>query len=56
MAVQIVFETHSTSEDNEQGVATDGWAGVFLARVANRHNALASGDVMTVSMWSSRLT
>jgi broad specificity phosphatase PhoE len=30
MSVQIVFETHSTSVDNEQGLAT-GWLGGTLS-------------------------
>jgi 2,3-bisphosphoglycerate-dependent phosphoglycerate mutase len=32
MSVQVVYETHSTSEDNEQGFAT-GWLGGTLAPV-----------------------
>ena len=32
MPVQIVFETHSTSEDNERGIAT-GWLGGRLSAV-----------------------
>jgi broad specificity phosphatase PhoE len=31
MSVQVVYETHSTSEDNERGVAT-GWLGGALSR------------------------
>lgn len=32
MSVQIIYETHSTSEDNEQGLAT-GWLGGTLATI-----------------------
>jgi 2,3-bisphosphoglycerate-dependent phosphoglycerate mutase len=32
MSVQVIYETHSTSEDNEQGFAT-GWLGGTLAPV-----------------------
>jgi alpha-ribazole phosphatase/probable phosphoglycerate mutase len=32
MSVQIIYETHSTSEDNEQGLAT-GWLGGTLAPI-----------------------
>jgi 2,3-bisphosphoglycerate-dependent phosphoglycerate mutase len=32
MSVQVVYETHSTSEDNEQGLAT-GWLGGTLAPI-----------------------
>jgi 2,3-bisphosphoglycerate-dependent phosphoglycerate mutase len=42
MAIEIVFETHSTSEDNEQGTAT-GWLPGRLS-AAGRANAAALGD------------
>ena len=42
MAVQIVYETHSTSEDNEQDIAT-GWLGGCLSR-AGREQAERLGD------------
>jgi 2,3-bisphosphoglycerate-dependent phosphoglycerate mutase len=32
VSVQVVYETHSTSEDNERGVAT-GWLGGALSRI-----------------------
>jgi alpha-ribazole phosphatase/probable phosphoglycerate mutase len=41
MAIQIVYETHSTTEDNEQGIAT-GWLPGRLS-VAGRTNAAALG-------------
>jgi hypothetical protein len=31
MSVEVVFETHSTTVDNERGVAT-GWLGGILSR------------------------
>ena len=41
MAIEIVYETHSTSEDNERGRAT-GWLPGRLSE-AGRHNAAALG-------------
>jgi 2,3-bisphosphoglycerate-dependent phosphoglycerate mutase len=35
MSVQVIYETHSTSEDNEQGFAT-GWLGGTLAPIGRR--------------------
>lgn len=42
MAVQIVYETHSTSEHNEQGIAT-GWLGGRLSS-AGREQARRLGE------------
>jgi broad specificity phosphatase PhoE len=42
MAIQVVFETHSTSEDNERGVAS-GWAHSRLSAVG-REQARALGE------------
>jgi 2,3-bisphosphoglycerate-dependent phosphoglycerate mutase len=42
MSVQVVYETHSTSEDNEQGFAT-GWLGGTLAPVGCREQARQLG-------------
>ena len=42
MAVQIVYETHSTSEDNEHGIAT-GWLGGHLSPVG-REQAQRLGE------------
>jgi broad specificity phosphatase PhoE len=39
MSVQVVFETHSTSEDNEQGFAT-GWLGGRLSAVGREQARL----------------
>jgi len=41
MAVEIVFETHSTSEDNERGVAT-GWLPGALS-LTGREQSVALG-------------
>jgi 2,3-bisphosphoglycerate-dependent phosphoglycerate mutase len=41
MAIDIVYETHSISEDNEQGIAT-GWLPGRLSD-AGRNNAAALG-------------
>lgn len=41
MAIQVVFETHSTSEDNDQGIAS-GWAHSRLSE-AGREQALRLG-------------
>lgn len=56
MAVQIVYETHSASQDNEQGIATGGSADASLARAANRHGGSVTDDATTASTWSSPLT
>jgi len=42
MAIEIVYETHSTIEDNEQGIAT-GWLPSRLSD-AGRNNAAALGQ------------
>jgi broad specificity phosphatase PhoE len=42
MAIEIVYETHSTTEDNEQGIAT-GWLPGRLSD-AGRNNAAALGQ------------
>jgi 2,3-bisphosphoglycerate-dependent phosphoglycerate mutase len=42
VTVQIVYETHSTSEDNEQGIAT-GWLGGMLS-VTGRRQACNLGE------------
>lgn len=42
MAIEIVYETHSTTEDNEQGIAT-GWLPGRLSEVG-RNNAVALGQ------------
>jgi 2,3-bisphosphoglycerate-dependent phosphoglycerate mutase len=42
MAVQVVFETHSTSVDNERGIAT-GWLGGELS-AAGREQARVLGE------------
>ena len=42
MAIEIVYETHSTTEDNEQGIAT-GWLPGRLSG-AGRNNAAALGQ------------
>jgi 2,3-bisphosphoglycerate-dependent phosphoglycerate mutase len=42
MTVRIVYETHSTSEDNEHGIAT-GWLGGTLS-VTGRRQARSLGD------------
>jgi broad specificity phosphatase PhoE len=42
MSVQVIYETHSTSEDNEQGFAT-GWLGGTLSPVG-REQALQLGQ------------
>lgn len=42
MSVQVVYETHSTSEDNEHGIAT-GWLGGTLSQ-AGRRQAVQLGE------------
>jgi broad specificity phosphatase PhoE len=42
MSIDIVYETHSTTEDNERGIAT-GWLPGRLSEVG-RHNAAALGQ------------
>jgi bisphosphoglycerate-dependent phosphoglycerate mutase len=44
MAIQIVFETHSISEDNEHGIAT-GWHDGQLSE----RGRMVSADVMMAS-------
>lgn len=38
VSVEVVFETHATSEDNERGIAT-GWLGGTLSEVGRRQAA-----------------
>lgn len=42
MAIDVIYETHSTSEDNERGVAS-GWAHSCLS-ATGRKQARALGD------------
>lgn len=55
MSIEIVFETHALSQDNERDIAT-GWRPGALS-VRGRHNAadMAGDDAMTASLRSSAL-
>ncbi|MHB1593338.1 MAG: histidine phosphatase family protein [Streptosporangiaceae bacterium] len=50
MAIEVVFETHSTTVDNEQGCAT-GWLGGQLSargqEQARRHGQRRGSDAIT---------